>query len=163
MPHRWIDEGLRHAKEQAEQRRLADERRLREVAVVEEQGPTMMRALVAAIGATLDEYRSKAGVDGPLIDFEELPHQGFLITCSGPPRVDLQCRPSYGERVVHCNLTRSADHYGEAVERPFNIELSVDASDHLVLRHASTILNTVDEAVEFLLAPVLVPHLHPKA
>jgi hypothetical protein len=154
----WIDEGLRHTQEREEQQRLACQRRLHQTAVVKEQGPDLMRRLVAEVGAVLSEYRHEARLSE--IEFEALPREGFCVTKAKLPRVSLECRPDYDAHVVYCNMTRADDHEGDTRESVFNLDITVDNSDTIALRHETKAFQTLDEVVEFLLKPVLFPPLN---
>jgi hypothetical protein len=156
----WIDEGLRHAQEREEQQRVAGQRRLHQTAVIKEKGPDLMRRLVAEVCAVLDEYRHEARVGGSEIDFEALPREGFCITNAKLPRVDLECRPDYEAHVVYCNMTRADNQEGDTRESVFNLDMAVDDSDNIALRHETRAFQTLDEVVEFLLKPVLFPPLN---
>jgi hypothetical protein len=155
----WIDEGLRHAREHEEQQRLVSERRLHQTAVIKEKGPDLMRRLVAEVGAVLDEYRHEARVGSSEIEFEALPREGFCVTKAKLPRVSLECRPDYEAHVVYCNMTRADLHEGDTRESVFSLDMTVDDSDTITLRHETRAFQTLDDVVEFLLKPVLFPPL----
>ena len=157
MTRPWIDEGLRHRRDREEQQRLASERRLHQAAVIKEKGPDLMRRLVAEAGTVVDEYRRETGGDD--IEFEELPREGFCITRARLPRVGLECRPDYELHVVYCNMTRGDTLDSETRELVFNLDLTVDDADRIVLRHETRTFQAPDEIVEFLLKPVLFPPL----
>jgi len=155
VAHDWIDEGLRHTQEREEQQRLASLRRLHQTAVIREKGPDLMRRLVTEVGAALDEYRLRARVDSNDIDFEVLPREGFCVTKAMLPRVGLECRPDYDAHVVYCNMTRADNQEGDTRESVFGLDMTVDDSDTIALRHDARTFQTLDEVVEFLLKPVL--------
>lgn len=155
----WIDEGLRHRREREEQQRLASERRLHQTAVIKAKGPDLMRRLVAEVGAVVDEYRRRSGAGGDEIEFEALPREGFCITRIRLPRVGLECHPDYELHVVYCNMTRADTHESETRELVFNLDMAVDDSDRIGLRHETRTFQALDEVVEFLLKPVLFPPL----
>ena len=157
MARDWIDKGLRHSRERAEELRLASERRQHHVSLIKEQGPHVMRELLAEVRAVVDEYSQKAGTGAKDIKFEELPHEGFCVVSDVGHRLELQCRPSYEEQVVYCNLTRTDVQQTEPVERVFNLNFTVDDPDRVELREGNRVFRTVDDAVEFLMAPVLFP------
>jgi hypothetical protein len=157
MASDWIDEGLRHAQERAEQRRLASERRHHQTSVIKRRGPDLMRGLLAEVGAIIDEYRRKADPGGNEIEFEALPHEGFCVTKTTLPRVGLECRPDYEAHVLYCNMTRTGDQESDPVELVFSLYFTVDESDNVELRHGTRPFRSVNESVEFLLKPVLFP------
>jgi len=156
----WIADGLQHAREREEQQRLASERRLHQTAVIKEKGPDLLRRLVAEIGAVLEEYTREAPVDSNEIDFEMLPREGFCVTKATLPRVGLECRPDYEAHVVYCNMTRADNHDGDTRESVFNLDMTVDHSDRIALRHEARTFQTLEEVVEFLLKPVLFPQIN---
>lgn len=160
MPRDWIYEGLRHAREREELQRLAVERRLHQTAVIREQGPDQMRRLVAEVGAVVDEYRQTARAGNSEIEFEPLPGEGFCVTTFKLPRVSLVCRPDYEAHVVYCNMTRTDAHESNTQEFVFNLDITVDDSDTMALRHETRAFQTLDEVVEFLLKPVLFPPIN---
>jgi hypothetical protein len=118
-----------------------------------------MRELLAEVGATIDEYRRKADPGGNEIEFEALPHEGFCVTKTTLPRVGLECRPDYAAHVLHCNMTRAGDQESKPVELAFSLDFTVDESDNVELRRGTRPFRRVNEAVEFLLKPVLFPLL----
>ena len=160
VARKWIDEGLRHTQEREEQQRLASQRHLHQAAVIKEKGPDVMRRLVAEVGAVLDEYRHQARVGSNEIEFEVLPREGFCVTKTRLPRVGLECRPDYDAHVVYCNMTRADNHEGDTRESVFSLEMTVDDSDKMALRHEARAFQTLDEVVKFLLKPVLFPPLN---
>lgn len=160
MARDWLDEGLRQMREREEQRRLASERRLHEAAVIKEKGPDLMRQLVAEVGAVVDEYRQRAHPASHELEFEALPHEGFSVTRAKLPRVSLECRPGYETHVVYCNLTRTDNHESAPHELVFNLDMTVDNSDRIMLCHQTKAFNALDEVLEFLLKPVLFPPLN---
>jgi hypothetical protein len=162
MARDWIDEGLRHLQERAEQQRLASEHRHHQMSVIKEKGPVLMRGLLDEIRAVVDEYRSKARAGSQEIAFEELPHEGFFVTRTTQPKVDLQCRPGYEAQVLYCNMTRVDDHETDPVELVFSLDFGLDESDSVELREGPRVFKTVGEAVEFLLKPVLFPVADPR-
>jgi hypothetical protein len=113
--------------------------------------------VVTEVRAAIDEYKHAVQAAASDIEFEELPHEGFCVTRTTPPRVELQCRPSYETQVVYCNLTRSNDPPGEPVERVFNLDFAVDESERVVVREGARVLHTAGDVVEFLVKPVLFP------
>ena len=153
----WIEQGLRHAQEREEQQRTASQRRLHQAAVIKENGPDVMRRLVAEVGAVLDEYRHQTRPGGDEIEFEVLPREGFCVTKTKLPSVGLECRPDYEAHVVYCNMTRADNHEGDTRESVFSLDMTVDDSDKIALRHDARTFQTLDEVVEFLLKPVLFP------
>lgn len=157
MASDWIDEGLRHARDRAEQRRLASEHRQHQTSVVKAKGPDLMRALVAQVSAIIDEYRRKADAGSDEIEFEALPHEGFCVTKTTLPKAGLECHPDYEAHVLYCNMTRAGDQGGDLVESVFSLDFTVDESDNVRLCHKTQMFESVDEAVEFLLKPVLFP------
>jgi len=160
MGRNWIDEGLRHTREREEEQRLASEQKLHRAAVIKEKGPDVMRRLVAEVGAVVDEYRNKARVGNDEVEFEALPREGFCVRKAKLPTVGLECRPVYEEHVVYCNMTRTDSHENDARELVFNLDITVDDSDKIALRHETRAFPTLDEVVEFLLKPVLFPPLN---
>ena len=159
MARDWIDQGLRQMREQEEQQRLASKRRLHQASVIKEKAPDLMRRLVAEVGTVVAEYRQRAPLGSNEIEFEVLPHEGFCITKSTFPKVGLECRPGYETHLVHCNLARTGDHESDPQEIMFNLDMTVDDSDRVALRHETVTFSSVDEVVEFLLKPVLFPPL----
>ena len=159
MAHDWIDQGLRQAREREEQHRLLSERRLHQTAVIKQRGPELMRRLVAEVRAAVDEYRQAARLGGAEIELEALPDEGFCVTRTKPPRVSLECRPGYEMHVVHCNMIQSENQEVAPQEFVFNLGMSLDDSDKIVLSNESRAFETLDEVVEFLLKPVLFPTL----
>ena len=157
MARDWIDQGLRQVQEREEQQRLASKRRLDHAAVIKEKGPDLMRQLVAEVGAVVAEYRRKAPLSSNEIEFETLPHEGFRITRSTLPKVALECRPGYETHVVYCNMTRIDDRESDPQELVFNLDMTVDDSNRMALRHETAVFPTVGEVAEFLLKPVLFP------
>ena len=116
MMRNWIDEGLRHTRERASQQQLASEQRHRQTAVIKAKGPELMQAVVVAAGAAVDEFRRKVHSGSNEIEFEALPHEGFCVTKTTPPKVGLECRPDYETHVLCCNLTRLGDEETDTVE-----------------------------------------------
>jgi hypothetical protein len=159
MAHGWIDEGLQHARERAEGRRVAVEQSHHRKTVIREKGPELMRGIFAEVQAVIDEFRHKAGAGH--LEFQLLPREGFSLTRVTPPRVGLECRPDYEMHALYCNMTRTADLEGEIVEWPFSLEFITDDSDRVELRSGSRTFHAVDEVVEFLLKPVLFPSIDP--
>jgi hypothetical protein len=157
MTSNWIDEGLRHTHERANQLHLASEHRHHQATVIKAKGPELMRAVVAEAAATIDEYRRKADAGPNEIEFEALPRGGFCVTKTTLPKMALECHPDYELRVLSCNMTRLGDQETDTVEWLFSLQFTVDESDNVELRHGSGVLHRVDEAVEFLLKPVLFP------
>lgn len=157
MTRGWIDEGLRQQRAREEQQRLASERRLEHGAVIREKAPDLMRRLVAEVAAAVSEYGERARVANDEIEFEELPHEGFSVRKTTFPKVALVCRPGYETHMVYCNRTRVDDHESDVQEIVFNLDIAVDDSNHVVLRHETAALPGVGDAVEFLLKPVLFP------
>jgi hypothetical protein len=155
----WIDQGLRLTHEREQQQRLAAKRRLDQAAVIRENGPELMRQLVAEVAAVVAEYREKAPSGTGDIEFETLPHEGFRITRPSLPKVSLECRPGYETHVFYCNRTRINSQEGEVQEIVFSLEMAVDDANRLVLRHESGAFPSVGEAAEFLLKPVLFPSI----
>ncbi|MBI3319447.1 MAG: hypothetical protein HYZ89_02515 [Candidatus Omnitrophica bacterium] len=153
----WIDEGLRNTRERANQQQLASEHRHHQTAVIKAKGPELMRAVVAAVGAAVEEFRHKAQSGRNEIEFEALPHEGFCVTKTTLPKVGLECRPEYETHVLCCNMTRVGDQETDTVEWVFSLDFTVDESNNVALRHGSGVLHSADEAVEFLLKPVLFP------
>ena len=160
MARDWIAEGLRHTREREEQQSRASEHRLHQAALIKEKGPDLLRRLVAEVGAVLAEYTREGHVDCKEIEFEVLPREGFCITKATLPRVGLECRPDYESHVVYCNMTRADNHDGDTRESVFNLEMTVDESDRIALRHEARTFHTLDEVVEFLLKPVLFPQVN---
>jgi len=160
VTYEWLDEGLRQMREREEQHRLASERRLRHTAVIKEKGPDLMRRLVAEVGALVHEYRQKTGLGSNEIEFEALPGEGFCVTKAKFPRVSLECRPGYETHIVYCNMTRTDNHENAPREWVFSMDITVDDSNKIVLRHEKRAFETSDEVVEFLLKPVLFPPLN---
>ena len=156
MPHEWIDEGLSSEQGREEQWRLARERRLRQTAVIEKEAPALMQRLVDEIAAVVDEYKAKTPLEHDAIDYEALPQEGFCVTRDGPVRVALECRPSYGAHSVYCNMTCTVDET-EPRELAFNLRFTVSDSGRVELSHESRVFHSLDEAVEFLMKPVLFP------
>jgi hypothetical protein len=159
MARSWVEAGLQHAREQAEQLRVAAERRAHQAAVVKDKAPGLMRAVLAEVAAVFEEYRRGASAFAAKIELEELPHEAFCVTRTARPRVDLQCRPSYETQAVYCNLTRTSGPDNEPVERVFSLDFTVDDADNVALREGSQTFPTAAEAVEFLVKPVLFPPL----
>ena len=157
MARNWIEEGLQHTRDRAEQLRLAAERRTHQASVIKQKGPAVMRAVVTEVRAAIDEYKRAAKAASSDVEFEELPHEGFCVMRITPPRVELQCRPSYETQAVYCNMTRSNDPPGEPVERVFSLDFAVDESEQVVLRDGARVLHTAGDTVEFLVKPVLFP------
>jgi hypothetical protein len=157
MARNWIQEGLQHTRDRAEQVRLAAERRTHQASVIKEKGPAVMRAVVTEVRAVVDEYKRAAQAAESDVEFEELPHEGFCVTRTTPPRVELQCRPSYETQAVYCNVSRSNDPPGEPVERVFSLEFAVHESERVVLREGARVFHTAADTVEFLVKPVLFP------
>lgn len=157
MARDWVDEGLRHTREPEEQQRLASQLRHHQASVIKEKGPDLMRGLVAEVRAVIDEYRRKAHGRNDEVEFEALPHEGFCVAKSKLPRVSLECRPDYEAHVLYCNVTRTDEPDRDTVESVFGLNFTVDESDHVELRQRSEVFQGVDEAVEFLLKPVLFP------
>lgn len=118
----------------------------------------MMRQLLAEVRAVLDEFSQKAAraADAKL-EFEALPHEGFCVTRTTRPRMGLECRPDYEAHVLYCNMTRTDDDAGDTVESVFSLNFILDESDTVELRYETRVFRTVEEAVEFLLKPVLFP------
>jgi hypothetical protein len=159
MARSWIEEGLQHARERAEQLRLSAERRGHQAAVIKQQGPAVMRAVVTEVRAVVDEYQRAAETAASGVEFEELPHEGFCVTRTTAPRVELQCRPSYETQAVYCNMTRSNNPPGEPVERVFSLDFAVDESERVVVREGGRVFAGAADIVEFLVKPVLFPPL----
>lgn len=159
MAGNWIDEGLRHTRERADERRRALEDRQHRTSVIKGNGPDLMRRLVAEVAAIIDEYGRKAGSGSHEIEFEALPHEGFCVAKTTTPKVGLECRPDYEGHVLYCNMTRTDDPASDTVELVFSLDFVVDDSDNVELRHETRIFQRVDDAVEFLLKPVLFPLL----
>lgn len=157
MARGWVDEGLRHTQEREEQQRLASQLRHHQASVIKEEGPDLMRGLVAEVRAVIDEYRRKAHGRNDEVEFEALPHEGFCVARPKLPRVSLECRPDYEAHVLYCNVTRTDEPDRDTVESVFNLNFTVDESNHVELRQGSEVFQGVDEAVEFLLKPVLFP------
>jgi len=158
MGREWIDAGLRQTPAREQQSQLVSERRGRQTATVAANAPELMRRLVGEVRAALDEYRQKAQVRANDIEFEPLPHEGFSITkASRHPSMYLECRPSYGGQVLHCNLSRTDRDEGESREWAFNLHFTVSDSDVVALDHEGRIFQNESDAAEFLLKPVLFP------
>jgi hypothetical protein len=157
MTRNWIEDGLQHARERAEQLRHGAERRAHHASVIKQEGPGVMRAIVAEVRAVIDEYQRAAQAAATDVELDELPHEGFCVTRTTPPRVELQCRPSYDTQAVYCNMTRSNNPPGEPVERVFSLEFAVDESDRVVLREGTRIFHAAADVVELLVKPVLFP------
>ena len=159
MGRAWIDDELRQMPAREEQRRLAAERRLHQAALIKQKAPDLMHRLVQEAGVVVDECRHKAGVDVGVREFQPLPHEGFSVTKVSFPRVYLECRPDYEGQVVCCNLSRTDTHESEPLEWDFNLRFTVNDRDAIELRHDDHTFHDVDEALEFLLKPVLFPPL----
>ena len=157
MARDWIDQGLRQMRERDEQRRLASTRRLQKTAIIKEKGPDLMRQLVEEAAAAVNEYQQKAQADSIEVEFEMLPEEGFCVTRSAAPKVTLECRPGYETHAVYCNVTRMDDPESEPQEIIFSLEITVDDSDRIALRHETTTFPNIGEVAEFLLKPVLFP------
>jgi hypothetical protein len=158
MPRRWIDEGLSHIGERAGQERMALERRQRQTSAIKRHGPELMRQLISEVRAVIDEFSQKAPGDSRGgLEFEALPHEGFFVTRLVRPRVGLECRADYEAHVVYCNMTRTDNSAGDISESAFNLNFTVDEADTVGLRHDTHVFKNVDEAVEYLLTPVLFP------
>jgi hypothetical protein len=157
MSRGWIDEGLRQQRAREDEQRLASERRHEHAAVIKEKAPDLMRRLVAEVAAAVAEYRERARVGSDEIEFEELPHEGFSLRKTTFPRVALVCRPGYETHMVYCNRTRVDGHESDVQEFVFNLDIAVDDSNHVALRHETVQFSSVGPAVEFLLKPVLFP------
>jgi hypothetical protein len=76
-----------------------------------------MRRLVAKVVAAIDEYRRKTNPDGHEIGFVASLHEGFSVTKTTLPRVELEGRPDYEAHAVYYNMTRADDPESETVER----------------------------------------------
>jgi hypothetical protein len=159
MGRAWIDEGLRHAMERQEARRLALDRRHHCQGLIGEQGPAMMQTLVDELEAAIFDYRHATLAQDGAIQFETLPRGGFLVSRDEPPRAILQCRPDYAAQTVTCNWAHAGEQENEMVEVPFNLHFTVDDSDTLGLRQGARAFHGVAEVAEFLLTPVLFPGL----
>jgi hypothetical protein len=157
MNRDWIREGLRSEPEREQQRRLMREERRRHKKIIEEKGPDLTRELVAEITAAVEQFHAESGLDRGAMIFEPLPHEGFRVERSVPPRVTLECRPSYDAGCIYCNTTREDDIEPEARELAFVLRFEVTGSSLVRLRHGDRAFGTVGEIVEFLLAPVLFP------
>jgi hypothetical protein len=159
MARNWIDRGLRHALEREEEQRRSAARRLHHTAVIKEKGPDLMRRLVAEVLASVDEYNRTAGRGSDEIDFQALPREGFCVTRARQPSVRLECHTDYETHLVYCNRTQTDSHESDPQEIVFNLDITVDDSNDLKLRHNTRAFQTVDDVVEFLLTPVLFPLL----
>ena len=157
MARSWIEEGLRHARERAEQMRVAAERRVHQASVIKQKGPEVMRAVLAELTAVLEEFTRAVPSAPRELEFEQLPHEGFCVTRTTAPKVDLQCRPSYETQAVYCNMTRANERESEPVERVFSLDFIVDESGNVALREGARVFHTAADAVEFLVKPVLFP------
>ena len=157
MERDWIREGLRSEPEREEQRRLLRDRRRQQKTLIEERGPHLARELLAEIAAAVDQFHAESGLDHAAMVFEPLPHEGFRLERTVPPRVALECRPSYTAGCIYCNTTREDDIEPEAREMAFVLRFNVTGSNLVALRHANRRFGTVSELVEYLLAPVLFP------
>jgi hypothetical protein len=153
----WIDQGLRQQRARDEERRLASERRHEHALVIKKKAPDLMRRLVAEVGAAVTEYQENAGDGGNEIEFEELPHEGFSVRKTTLPKVALVCRPGYETHMVYCNRTRIEGDDSDVQEMIFSLEMTVDDSNRVGLRHETVDFLGVDDAAEFLLKPVLFP------
>ena len=159
MARDWIDKGLRHARERAAQHRLESERHHHQTAVIKEKGPVLLRSLVAEVSAAVDEYKRSANTGNHELEFEVMPHEGFCIAKTMLPRVSLECRPDYEGHVLCCNMTRVDDQESKPVEWLFNLNLAVDESNNVTLSRETRAFQSMDEAAESILTPVLFPPL----
>ena len=125
--------------------------------MIKEKGPELMRRLVTEVGAAVDEYRHSARVSSSEIGFEPLPGEGFCVTKVELPSVSLECRPDYEMHVVYGNMTRTDHHESHTQEFVFSLDMVVDDSAQIMLRHQMSTFPTLDAVVEFLLKPVLFP------
>jgi hypothetical protein len=157
MDREWIREGLRSEPGREEQRRLMREQRRQQKKIVEEEGPRLTRELVAEVTAAVEQFHAESGLDHAAVILELLPHEGFRVERAVPPRVTLECRPSYDAGCAYCNTTREDDIEPEAREIAFVLRFNVTGSNLVALRHEDRAFGTVGEVVEFLLAPVLFP------
>lgn len=157
MPYNWIDEGLQHEREWADQQRVASKHRLQQTSVIKEKGPPLMRELVAQVGGAVDEYRRKARTSSTELEFTVLPHEGFSVAKLTLPRVALECRPDYEAHALWCNMTRIEDQESEPEERLFSLDFTADESNTIRLNYGTRAFQTVDEAVECVLKTVLFP------
>jgi hypothetical protein len=154
MTRDWIDEGLRHLRERQEAELLRSTRRLHHTTVIKEQGPELMKRLVAEVGASVDEYNHKAG---DVIEFQALPRGGFCVTKASFPSVSLECHPDYETHILYCNMTRTDTQESDPQEFVFNLDLIVDDAGTIALRYQDRAFQTLDEVVEHLVKPVLFP------
>ena len=154
MTRDWIDEGLRHLRERQEAEHLASTRRHHHTAVIKDQGPELMKRLVAEVGASVEEYNQKAG---DVIDFQALPRGGFYVTKATFPSVSLECHPDYEAHVLYCNMTRTDTQESDPQELAFNLDLIVDDAGTIGLRYQDCAFQTLDKVVEHLVKPVLFP------
>jgi hypothetical protein len=156
MGREWIDEGLRREQGREELWRLAGERRLRQTAAIEKEAPALMRQLVGEVAAAVEEYKVKTRLEDDVINYETLPQEGFWVTRDGNVRVALECRPAYGAHCVYCNMTCTVGRT-ETRELAFNLRFTVSDSGRVELSYESRVFHSLDEAVEFLMKPVLFP------
>jgi hypothetical protein len=159
MSDDWIDQGLRRMREREEQLRLASAQRLHHATVIKDRGTDLMRHLVAAVGAAVNDYKRRAPSGGEEIEFEALPREGFVITRTRLPRVTLECRPGYETHVLYCNRTRTEDHESAPQEFVFTLSMTVDESDAIVLGDQTRAFLNLGEVIEYLLKPVFFPTL----
>jgi hypothetical protein len=162
MGRDWIDEGLGREREREAQQHRESERRHRDTAILRENGPEFMRRLVAEIRAAIEEYRLKAPAGRHELEFEELPHQGFCVSRTSLPKAGLECHPDYEAHMVHCTETHADDPETDPTERLFSLNLMVNESGNLALRTGTRTFQTMDEAAEAILTPVLFPLLGPR-
>ena len=159
MERAWIDEGLRHEREREAQQLRRSENRHLATSVIKTQGPALMRRLVAEVGAVVDEYRRKAQIGGHDLEFATLPHEGFCLSKTRMPRVGLECRPDYDAHILSCNLTRTDDQESDPTEWMFNLDLALDAAGNITLHSGTRAFEGVDDAVQYMVRPVLFPLL----
>jgi hypothetical protein len=148
-------------RELEEQRRVATERRLHHAAVIAEHAPDLMRRLVKEIEAAVQEYKRRAPLGGPEIEFEALPGEGFLVARTKLPKVSLECRPGYETHLLYCNMARTDDHDSAPQEQIFSLRMAVDDKDSIALSHDMTTFKSLNDVLEFLLKPVLFPAFDP--
>jgi hypothetical protein len=127
--------------------------------VIKEKGPLLMRELLAEAKAAVDEYRLKTRLNNKELQFEELPHEGFSIAKTTLPKADLECRPNYETHLLQCSITRIDDHESDPVESLFSWTFTVDRLNNVRLAEGTRTFRSIEEAVEYLLKPVLFPLL----
>ena len=159
MERDWIDDGMREERAREAQHARDAEERHRQTARLVTHGPALMQALVAEARAAVDEYRRKAGTSLHDVEFEALPHEGFLVTKHTLPKAAVECRPDYARHQLACDVSRGLDPETDPTEWFFSLTLGVDADGGVTISEGTRVLAGVGDAVAVLLRPVLFPLL----